>query len=648
MAVLFAAGDARGQAPDPLGALTPPDSVQTKADSATVLEPIDLNRYAEGERSDSLPLAGRYAHDALEVLDDLPGAFRFTLGNLGWPDQISLRGASPNGFSLTVDGLPIQDPVTGRPLFEVIPFDLLHSPAHYAGKHGALVGAGFATRRYDVRQPHTELRYRAGGPGLQSISATHVQQRRIVAFGSPTVLQLLFRYAGGSWNGDYPNSSSDASQLYARVGLIAPGWALRVANLHTRRNGGAHGGVEIRGGSFDSIFTRFNARVFNPTATFRLKRNELRISLDRTILRGVDPMQIEYAWTSHVRRHRETLPTEAHIHEHTLSAAQELPGAPPGHRLVARVISRFDDVSDATVFPDQGDLDRSSFEALLESESDLGNADVSGHVGWIKSAGHTIPQIRAAFEGPLLGLRFQSEFASSGRIPSRLEVAGSGHVAPAAVELGFERTNGFLFTVERTIGVYTIDVGFFASSTAEPIELWEVATGSFSVTQSAGAFTRRGFIGGIGWRMKEERGLYGEWRSTIQGSSVSGDDPFLTALANSLPAFQWRLKTGARMLLFQGDLDVNVYAVGRYWSALTSRVFDPITGAMALPRPGARTIGNSGALDLRLEAGIRTATVFVGFENALAGMSYPGTVIVPNYPLPAQAFRFGVLWPIDG
>jgi hypothetical protein len=90
-----------------------------------------------------------------------------------------------------------------------------------------------------------------------------------------------------------------------------------------------------------------------------------------------------------------------------------------------------------------------------------------------------------------------------------------------------------------------------------------------------------------------------------------------------------------------------VYAVGRFWSSFSSRRYDPVTGVLALPEAGARTIGNSGTLDLRIEAGIRSATAFVGFENVLAGLSYPGTTLVPNYPLAAQAFRFGILWPID-
>jgi hypothetical protein len=56
----------------------------------------------------------------------------------------------------------------------------------------------------------------------------------------------------------------------------------------------------------------------------------------------------------------------------------------------------------------------------------------------------------------------------------------------------------------------------------------------------------------------------------------------------------------------------------------------------------------SGTLDIRFEAGIREAKLFFSLDNILAQLVYPGALIVPVYPLPDQAFRFGVFWPIWG
>jgi hypothetical protein len=90
-----------------------------------------------------------------------------------------------------------------------------------------------------------------------------------------------------------------------------------------------------------------------------------------------------------------------------------------------------------------------------------------------------------------------------------------------------------------------------------------------------------------------------------------------------------------------------MYVVGRFWSSFQSRIYDPTTGVLALAAETAPEIESRGTLDVRVEAGIRSATVYVGMENVLASVSYPGAMVLPQYPLPAQAFRFGVFWPID-
>ena len=46
-------------------------------------------------------------------------------------------------------------------------------------------------------------------------------------------------------------------------------------------------------------------------------------------------------------------------------------------------------------------------------------------------------------------------------------------------------------------------------------------------------------------------------------------------------------------------------------------------------------------------AGVRSATLYVTYENLLSGTAVmPGTMLVPIYPLPEQRLRFGVFWPI--
>jgi hypothetical protein len=48
------------------------------------------------------------------------------------------------------------------------------------------------------------------------------------------------------------------------------------------------------------------------------------------------------------------------------------------------------------------------------------------------------------------------------------------------------------------------------------------------------------------------------------------------------------------------------------------------------------------------EAGIRTATIFLSYENIFSGTNaLVGNLLIPDYPLPAKRFRFGVFWPIS-
>jgi len=649
-ALLLSVATASGQAPDSVA--TP----ELTSDSASVERmqrpvtgpPIDVGAYSEGVPSDSISLVRLFSSDPVELLDRMPASFRLTLGNLGWPDAITLFGLSPGAIGLTLDGLPVHDPVTGRPLFEALPIDLLALPALFGGRHSSAAGASFVTRPFDVGRPYTEMRYRVGGPGYQSISATHVQHRRVGLIGTPAVLQVLFRFASSGWDGSYPNSFSDLTQIDGRVGLRAANWALRVVGFVTRRHGGAHGGVVVRGNDFDSIYTTFNAAVDQPSATFRMKRSDLRVALDRVLSSNLKPLSVQFSWVSHVRRYRNQTATEALVHEYSVAAVQQLPAPIPGQYFAARLITRFDDVRSDSIFADRADLSRSSLEVLLESETRVGNFTFTGDAGLLQSDDHTIPELRAGVATSWSGLDISSELAVAGRVPSRLEKAGGDHVGTiSSGNLNPERVQRLAFAFEKPYGTSRIRLEAFTASTADPLEVWSIDADSFAVTQGSEGITRYGLNGRLGWREVAEHGLYSDLQATFEASDAANGDPFLTALDESVPSFRGRIRFGTRSLLFGGDLDLDLYVAGRYWSSFRSRVYDPVTGLLALGNRETRTIGNSGTLDVRVAAGIRSATLFVGFENVLAGASYPGAVLVAPYPLTARAFRFGVFWPID-
>ncbi len=103
-----------------------------------------------------------------------------------------------------------------------------------------------------------------------------------------------------------------------------------------------------------------------------------------------------------------------------------------------------------------------------------------------------------------------------------------------------------------------------------------------------------------------------------------------------------------RYLIFQRDLDLDISIRGRFWSEFAGRAFHPQSGLLVVPVEGARPVESSATLDLVVTGGVRTATLFLAYENFLSGTSFlPGNLLVPVYPLAEKRIRFGVFWPIQ-
>jgi hypothetical protein len=103
---------------------------------------------------------------------------------------------------------------------------------------------------------------------------------------------------------------------------------------------------------------------------------------------------------------------------------------------------------------------------------------------------------------------------------------------------------------------------------------------------------------------------------------------------------------GFRVVLFTGDLRLNASVRGRSWSAMISRALHAPTGLLVIPSAERGPVDSSYTLDLVVEGGIRTATIYIVYENFTSGTRLmSGNELVPDYPL-AQQWRFGVYWPI--
>jgi hypothetical protein len=150
----------------------------------------------------------------------------------------------------------------------------------------------------------------------------------------------------------------------------------------------------------------------------------------------------------------------------------------------------------------------------------------------------------------------------------------------------------------------------------------------------------------LGFRRHANRGFYLTAQPTLFGM-LENDTDAQSRYGASLPDFHASARFGARYLIFQGDLDLDISVRGRFWSEFKGRSFHTQTGMLAIPTVVPRTVESSATLDLIIEGGIRAATLFLAYENFLAGSAaLPGNLIVPVYPLADKRLRFGVFWPI--
>ncbi|MFQ5571309.1 MAG: hypothetical protein ACE5G0_16655, partial [Rhodothermales bacterium] len=197
-------------------------------------------------------------------------------------------------------------------------------------------------------------------------------------------------------------------------------------------------------------------------------------------------------------------------------------------------------------------------------------------------------------------------------------------------------------------GSFDMTLFGFAHRVTQPLDLYATATDdSLAVLIADEAFRRAGVGGDLGWRRHAERGLYFTAQPTLIRFLNTDASPEHRRMRAGLPSFFVQGQLGARYLLFQGDFDLDVALRGRFWTEMRSRMLHAPTGLLALPEVDARLFPASGTLDVVVTAGIRTATLFLAYENVLSGTKLlVGNLIVPVYPLPERRLRFGIFWPI--
>lgn len=652
--VLLAAAPAvlRAQVvPDTTGRVQPePISPAVRQDSVRQVIPVGFMQTMEGEVVvDTIP-ARLPVWDPIGILEYVSGSFVYAFGTPGWPDAWSPFGYRPEQIGLVFQQLPFDDLVTGRPRYDLLPLAFLDPIRVGYTRYGHPVGVLTSLRPYDSPRPLTEIRYWTGADGLQSIEALHAQNRVIAPFGAKGVLGVIGGYGGRASDGEFPGSELRRERrLTGRMRFARPNWTLEITDLYNRQRVGAHGGVE------EPIFQRLGASVINPDARRQTIRNDLSGTLRARVLGMRSPATFTAFWTAQSLLYDRG---ESNNGTDTVLVAADRFGIRVaqdwrfGRHRAGIQIAGWRDAWDPEIADTTSSKQTSQqFHATIRDSVNLGRAALILGGGLHQDGGHFYPSALVQLSRPLGYGRVFVSGEMTGQQVSGAERFGYGPLLTAIDDLDA----GPVFQLEAgaaLVGrVFDASATFFASQTSNALDVFAAGGDTARVFITNEPVRRLGVALDLGWRRNAERGFY----ATVQPTylHITNDDTVgaHVPISESLPTFFGRGRFGARYLLFRGDLDLDIYLDGRFWTEMRSRTLHPPTGLLVLPADDAREIRPSGLVNVVIQAGVRTATFFIAWDNVLAsstgGGLYEGVLLVPDYPFPERRFRFGVYWPIQ-
>lgn len=593
--------------------------------------------------------------DAASYLSEVRGAWVYDFGTPGWPDGWSPFGIDPGRVGVQLDGILLDDPVTGRPAYELLPYDKLISLDRKGIVQGRPEGMAAGLSDYRSNRPITEMVYRSTSTGLQQVSVVHAQTRRAGAAGD---IQYLFGYAGAGARGEYDGSKLERKrQILLRVQRNGRRLSWEAGNLFNRHRVGAHSGVEpFAGFTYESIYVRLGATVGSADARRELQRNDAWIKLS---LPGAGTT-LKVSSTTSTLSHRTTSDTtEAGVSR--LGVAFTQPFFSGRFNLGLR--GNLDSYGADSAWT-RSTTARSEWLGSLGGQHRIGSGRLSWSAGaLLADLGVPGPDLDAA---PVLEPVFSVDLEWMGGIVRPFMHSRNGVRLQAASDLfGFGETYRPLGNrLQGRQAVDEIGVSFrpgwlhvlasvAASRTTDGAErVFNATNDTLTVVPYSGLRTRTSATGRLGLREFSRRGLYFWAEATASlyagdkdavGETAALDD----RLEETVPDLFGRAALGIRGILFQGDLDGDLSIRARAWTEHRGLRFHPQSGLLGLPDPASRPIDQSMVLDLVAIAHIRTATLTVSLENFLSGTTLtPGNQLVADYPYPERRLRFSVFWPI--
>jgi len=211
------------------------------------------------------------------------------------------------------------------------------------------------------------------------------------------------------------------------------------------------------------------------------------------------------------------------------------------------------------------------------------------------------------------------------------------------------RVDRLILDLRNQFGPLGLSASLFYTSTTQK-RTWTIdgLSNELEAHRIGGTLNNTGAAIEVSFRKKAERGIYTVVRPTILRVSHSEDSSVADLESSAIPEFWINGRLGIRALLFKGDLDLDLSVRAFYWDSMVGRRLDTRTGSLVLPSDDGQSVPSTLTVNVVAEAGIRTATIFLSYENIFSGTNaLVGNLLIPDYPLPAKRFRFGVFWPIS-
>ena len=581
--------------------------------------------------------------DLPALLSTLPGMMAYSFGTPGWPSSISPFGLDPNQVDLQLDGNRLNDLISGRPRFDLLPYVLLESVRTRSDPSTRPFGVLTQSGAFSSASPKTDIRYRSTNTGLQSIGVVHAQSRRVSLFRPEDRLNVVIGYAGAAADGEYPGSRLErARQLMSRIRLESGSWTIEIFELYNRRKVGAHGGViPLTGRPYSSIYQRLGATVTDSEAKRTTIRNDLSIRF-RTLIRE-SPFTFSGFWSTQTLQYKADSDTVmASVGRLGVSAVHKISGNQNSLRFSATAWQ--DHFRRGNAFIDGFDKGRSFVELVVGGSSAFGSVLASGSVGIHADDGYTFASASIGFTHRYISF----SVSTSGTRSTWIEDWGFGTRTTPLEKRPESRVDRLRLDLHHKIGDLSLGASlFYLSETGKFTWMRDGLNGQILGQTNPDALTHTGAALEISYRNDEERGVYTLLRPTIIRASSSRDSELGRLQSSAVPEFWINGRLGMRALLFRGDLDVDLSVRAYFWESMVGRRLDTRSGLLVLPSDDSQVVPSSTMVDVVAEAGVRTATIFLAYENIFSGTNaLVGNLLVPDYPLPAKRFRFGVFWPI--